>query len=339
MENILVIQTAFIGDLILTTGLFQEIKKVYPNSRVTVIINSGTESILENNPYIDSILPFDKKKVKKDLWYFGSFIKNIRKQKFTICISFHFSHRSSILSFLSGAKIRIGYKQSGFSFFHTKKIDRPILGKHEVQKLYSLLSAVELEDPKKLRPCIYITENESSSFSKRLSNYNLKKQEYIVIAPSSIWETKRMPSQKFVELITLILSNTNLVVILVGSKSDIELCSGITSQFKERCLDLSGKTSLRELSYVIQNSKAVVSNDSSPVHIASAFNIPIVAIFGATIPSYGYTPLSDKIYIAEVENLPCRSCGIHGGKSCPEIHFKCMVDQEPRKMFLELMKF
>jgi heptosyltransferase-2 len=92
-----------------------------------------------------------------------------------------------------------------------------------------------------------------------------------------------------------------------------------------------------ELSYIISKAKCVISNDSSPIHIASAFNIPTLAIFGATIPDFGYTPLSDKAYISEI-HLDCRPCGIHGGRICPKKHFKCMIEQDIGLMFDNILK-
>ncbi len=328
MERILIIQTAFLGDLILSTGFFRKVKEKYPDSYITLLVNKGTESILSGNPYINEVIPIDKKKTFKNPLFFLLFLFTLRKKNFSICLSPHFSHRSSLISYFSGAKIRIGYFESGFSFLHTKRFSRPLRGPHEVEKLFFLLEETNI-----LNPEIYLKADDVKNISEIID----KKPSYIAIAPSSLWETKRMPIFKFSELIKLILSKTEYLPIIIGSKNDRALSKILNDEFGDKILDLTGNTSLLELSYVISKSKCVISNDSSPIHIASAFNIPTLAIFGATIPEFGYTPLSDKTYISQIQ-IECRPCGIHGGKVCPKKHFKCMIDQDIRLMFDNLLK-
>jgi heptosyltransferase II len=348
--KILVIQTAFLGDLILTTSFIREVKNKYKNAEIYIIVNKGTEDILSANPHITKIISFDKMKVRKSILYFFSFIQSLRKENFDLCLSPHFSHRSSLIAFFSGAKQRIGYKESGFSFLHTKKIFRPLLGKHEVDKLFSLIyDSLETIPDSRKRPELFFEESRISRIKGILKSYSLDNN-YIVLAPSSLWETKRMPTEKFKELFDLITHNTDYSVILIGSSKDQILCENIidrrlpetstksSAPGTDRIFNLAGKTDLVELSYVISKAKAIVSNDSSPIHFASGHNIPTVMIYGATIPGFGYATLSDKQFIAEVNDLKCRPCGIHGGKICPEKHFKCMKDQNVRLIFDELLK-
>jgi heptosyltransferase II len=325
-EKILVIQTAFLGDLILSTTLFKKIKLKHPDSHITLIVNKGTEQILSNNPNIDTILPVDKKQTFKNPLKFITFLYELQKENFSICYSPHFSHRSSLISFFSGAKIRIGYKESGFGFLHTKTYPRPLRGVHEVQKLLHLVDSVGLE-----RPEIFLDKEVNGEIKFKMENVS----EFIVVAPSSIWETKRMPIDKFIELVRQILENTSYTPVIIGSKNDQSLSSQIVNVHGSKVIDMTGRTNLMELSYIISKAKCVISNDSSPIHIASAFNIPTLAIFGATITDFGYTPLSERHTISEV-SLECRPCGIHGGNICPKKHFRCMMDQNIEEMFLKL---
>jgi heptosyltransferase-2 len=347
--KILIIQTAFLGDLILTTSFFREVKQKYKDAEIHLIVNKGTEDILVGNQNITRVIPFDKAKVRKSILYFFTFIQNLRNENFDLCICPHFSHRSSLISFFSGAKERIGYKEAGFSFLHTKKISRPTRGKHEVDKLFSLIYDLTKEFTiEKKRPELFFPEDRVSRIKDLLKLHNLKNN-FIILAPSSVWETKRMPTERFKELFNLITHNTNYPIVLIGSSKDQILCENIidrrlpdnakkTLSNPERIFNLAGKTDLVELSYVISQAKAIVSNDSSPIHFASAHNIPTLMIYGATIPDFGYSTLADKQYIAEVKDLPCRPCGIHGGKVCPEKHFKCMLFQDTDLIFKELLK-
>ena len=325
-EKILVIQTAFLGDLILSTTLFKKIKLKHPDSHITLIVNKGTEQILSNNPNIDTILPVDKKQTFKNPLKFIKFLFELQKENFSICYSPHFSHRSSLISFFSGAKIRIGYKESGFGFLHTKTYPRPLRGVHEVQKLLQLVDSVGLE-----RPEIFLNKEVNGEIKSKMENVS----EFIVVAPSSIWETKSMPIEKFIELVRQILENTPYTPVIIGSKNDKYLSDQIVNVHGSKVVDMTGRTNLMELSYIISKAKCVISNDSSPIHIASAFNIPTLAIFGATITDFGYTPLSERHTISEV-SLECRPCGIHGGNICPKQHFRCMMDQNIEEIFLKL---
>jgi heptosyltransferase-2 len=326
-EKILVIQTAFLGDLILSTTLFKKIKQKHPESHITLLVNKGTEQILSNNPNIDFILPVDKKQTFKNPLKFIKFLYELQKENFSICYSPHFSHRSSLISFFSGSRMRIGYKESGFGFLHTKTYPRPLRGVHEVQKLLQLVDSVGLE-----RPEIFLNKEVNSDISSKIDNLS----DFIVVAPSSIWETKRMPIEKFIELVRRILEKTPYIPVIIGSKNDQYLSDQIVNVYSSKVVDMTGRTSLMELSYIISKAKCVISNDSSPIHIASAFNIPTLAIFGATITDFGYTPLSERHTISEV-SLDCRPCGIHGGNICPKKHFRCMIDQNVDEIFFKLI--
>ena len=231
-----------------------------------------------------------------------------------------------MISFFSGAKIRIGYKESGFGFLHTKTYPRPLRGVHEVQKLLQLVDSVGLE-----RPEIFLNKEVNGEIKSKMEDVS----EFIVVAPSSIWETKRMPIEKFIELVRQILENTPYTPVIIGSKNDKYLSDQIVNVHGSKVVDMTGRTNLMELSYIISKAKCVISNDSSPIHIASAFNIPTLAIFGATITDFGYTPLSERHTISEV-SLECRPCGIHGGNICPKQHFRCMMDQNIEEIFLKL---
>lgn len=338
-NKILIIQTAFLGDLILTTAFFHQVRKHYPGAQIDVIVNKGTESILSGSLDIDKVIPLNKKQIKRNIFKFFVFINNLRKESYDLVFCPHFSFRSSIISWATSAPIRIGYKESGFSFLHTQAISRPRRGPHEVDKLFSLL----WDDPslypkgKDRRPIIDLNDSDFGNISLKL---NRNPAETVVLAASSLWETKRYPEEGFIGLARSILQKTHYNIILVGSPSDKPLTKNIYQgllldrpEWTERILDLAGETNLQELAFIISKSRIVISNDSSPVHFASAFNIPTLLIYGATVPEFGYSSLSDQHIISEITGLNCRPCGIHGGTFCPVKHFRCMNDQKPDMLF------
>lgn len=329
-EKILLVQTAFLGDLILTTSFFREVKRKYRNSHLTVVVNKGTESVLEANPYINRLISLDKKEFKRSLWKFFSFLWSLRKERYTLCILPHFSFRSTLIGFASRAKVRIGYESAGFSFLLTKKVPRSIRGMHEVEKLFSLLYDREEYTKIQKRPELFWYEESVFRVRVLMRENGLEPGNYVLLAPSSVWETKRMPASKFRVLGERLAKESGKKVVLIGSKADIELCEEVGAGYG---INFAGKTDLPELSFLVSKAALVISNDSSPIHFASAFNIPTLAVFGATIPDFGYTPLADSFFISEIQGLYCRPCGIHGGKVCPEGHFRCMKEQNVDKMF------
>ena len=336
MERILVIQTAFIGDLVLTTSFLRELRKLYPNSYIAVLVHLGTEDILNQNPHINEVIPLDKNKIKSSISKFYQFMLEIRSKKFTICFSCHFSYRSSLISFFSGAKKRVGYSNSGFGFLHNLSVFRPKFKIHEVDKLYYLLYQINDKQISYKRPELFLEKNQVLNIKLELEKCHLIPKKFIILAPSSVWKTKQMPKEKFFNLGKMISTRLNYKFVVVGSKKDFQLGEFICSDYG---FNFCGKTNLIELSYLIKNSVCVVSNDSSPIHFASAHNIPTISIFGATVKDFGYTSLSEKNYLSEVKGLDCRPCGIHGGNKCYKKHFKCMNEQDLESIFFYIQKY
>ncbi|PJZ69002.1 ADP-heptose--LPS heptosyltransferase [Leptospira perolatii] len=333
-KNILLIQTAFLGDLILTTPLIREVKRLYPDSNLTVLVNKGTESVLEANPWIDQLVPLDKKTIKSSVGAFWKFTGELKLKKFDIVFSPHFSFRSSLIAWRTGAPIRIGYSSAGFSFLLTKKISRPLRGPHEVDKLLSLLYSQEQISAISKVPELFWKEESVRQIQLLMKQHGLEEKKFILLSPSSVWETKRMPADKFRKIGKELSERTDYRIVLTGGKSDFPLCEEVGEGY---ATNLAGKTSLPELSYLMSKAALLISNDSSPIHFASAFDIPTLAVFGATIPEFGYTPLASKQYISQIENLYCRPCGIHGGRVCPEKHFRCMLEQDTERIVREAL--
>jgi len=321
--KILLIQTAFLGDVVLTTPLLRSIREEFPEAQIDVLLKKGTESILTNNPRISKVIAI----AKNDLGFlaFLKFALEIRKERYDLVFCPHFSHRSSLLAWATGAPKRIGYKESGFSFLHTIRIPRPRVGPHETTKLFSLLGQKNYN----ARPELFPPENRLLHWQSQIETYS----PYLVVAPSSLWETKRMPWEKFVEVLQILQKESTIGFVFIGSSEDQNLTAKIIGHLdSKRILDLSGKTTLVDLMCWIKGAKALFSNDSSPIHFGSAFDIPTLMVYGATIKDFGYHSLSTQVRYAEVSGLSCRPCGIHGGHKCPEGHFKCMKDQSVGKI-------
>lgn len=329
--RILIIHTAFIGDIVLSTPLIKKIKDTYPDSDITYVTTPSGEAILKNNPHLNNIIVYDKRGEHKGIsgvWQLG---KRLRYENFNMVITPHRYLRSSILSWLSRSPIRKGYDIASGSCLFTEKIkyDRT---KHEVEKL---LSFVDPENKKRYEIELYPGEKEKMKGDNLWKENLLEDKKVVVLAPGSKWFTKQWPVEYFNKLAESLKKLSNIKLIVVGGKDEINLLIE-----KEDIIDMRGKTSLLELADILSRADVVVTNDSSPIHIASAFKKPrIFALFGPTIEKFGFFPWSLNSKVFQVDGLKCRPCGIHGGKSCPEKHFKCMRDILPEEVFNEIKEY
>ena len=318
--NILIIHTAFIGDIVLSTALVSKIKEKYPDSDIYYLTTPLGKEILKNNPKIKEIIVYDKRGKDKGFAAFISFVRKIRKLEIDVCLTPHRYLRSSILSFLSGASIRVGYDIASLSFVYNKKIKYDKT-KHEVEKLLSFVD----DSPKRFELEMYPSEKDKIKIDTILKNFSQNKK-IILIAPGSKWFTKRWPEEYFKTLIQNLVKRNDLLIVITGGKEEKEIELNLDS----KVLDLRGEISLLELAELIKRAILVVSNDSAPIHITSAFpNTRIVGIFGPTVKEFGFFPWSKNSKVFEINGLYCRPCAIHGGNFCPEKHFRCMREITP----------
>ncbi len=324
MEKIIVWQTAFLGDLILTTPLLASLRNLFPESQLDIITKPFGKDVLKENPYIDNIIVFDK---KKDSTF--SLIKRLRIEKYFLAISPHRSHRASYSLFLSGIPDRIGFDKGGFSFLYTKRAKHRFDGTHEIDRNLSLLKLLNEYREEKIvkEPQLFLTQEEDEAYKK----FGLIDKDYVLIAPGSKWGTKRWTVEGFVEVINKLSKKEN--VVLFGGKEDIKYGKQIQEKLSTDVLNLIGKTTLRESFSVVKHAKALISNDSAPVHMAVSFNTPVVDIYGPTVKDFGFYPYRNGV-VVEVENLECRPCGLHGHHKCPTGTFECMKSITP-EMVLE----
>lgn len=314
MQNILVIQTAFLGDVILATPVISELKRIFPKSNIDVLVRKGNESLLSNNPNINTTYIFNKKegKVKNMI----SLIKEYRKNNYDLIINLHRFGSSGIIAGLSRKNKLYGFRKNPFSFLYSKKFDHKIGNdQHEVERNLSIIKEFGAETI--LRPELYPSSSDFE-FVKQFQEEN-----YFCLAPASVWFTKQLPQKKWVELIKKLQNEGT--VFLLGAPSDENLCNTIALKSKsEKVVNLAGKLNILQSAALMKNAKRNFVNDSGPLHISSSMNAPVTAFFCSTTPSFGFGPLSDDSKIEELtSSLACRPCGLHGHKTCPEGHFRC----------------
>lgn len=324
----LVIQTAFPGDVILASAVVEKLHEFHPDSKIDFLLRKGNESLFASHLFLNNILVWDKKKNK-----FSEMLRilgNVRKESYDYVINLHRFASSGFITAFSGAKNKIGFDKSPLSFLFTQKFQHKIGdGIHEINRNQQLILSITNSKPS--NPKLYPSEKDF----QKVSEY--KTEKYVCIAPASVWFTKQWSIHKWVELINLIPADQN--VYLLGAPSDFSLCeeikSAVTSSlFEKQIVNLAGKLSFLESAALMKDAIMNYVNDSAPLHLTSAVNAPVTAVFCSTIPGFGFGPLTDKSFIAQTkEKLSCRPCGLHGKKSCPQKHFKCAESISPEDVF------
>lgn len=335
MKNlrILIIHTAFIGDIVLSTPLVKKIKEVYPDSFLAYVTTSAGAAILKNNPNINEIIEYDKRGAHKGIRGIYELGKRLRYENFNMVITPHRYLRSSFLSWLSRSPVRKGYDIAAGKFFFTEKIHYD-KSKHEVEKLLSFINSPET-DGKRYEIELFPDSSSIEKVNNIWKANGLENKKTVVIAPGSKWFTKQWPVEYFNEVIDELSKDEDIKIAAVGGKDEISI-----PLHTEKIIDLRGKTSLLDLAEILKRADVVLTNDSSPIHIASASEkARVIALFGPTVKEFGFFPWSKNSEVLETENLPCRPCGIHGGDKCPEGHFKCMRDIVPQKVIEKIKKY
>lgn len=315
MSKILLIQTAFIGDVILATSALESIHAEFPDAEIHMLVRKGNEGLLEGHPFLKKVWVWNKNEGKyKNLIRLS---KEIRSEKFDTVINFHRFASSAFVATRSRAKLKAGFDKSPLSGFYQVKVKHEIgNGLHEVERNHQLVLAAFGQSFEMKKPRLYPTDE---SYAKITAH---KDQSYLVMAPSSVWLTKQLPKEKWVELIQ---QKSDKLVLLIGGSGDFDLLEDIrTSAGGSNVENLAGKLNLLDSAALISRAERTYVNDSAPLHLASAMNAPVTAFFCSTIPDFGFGPLSDdnKIVQSNVD-LVCRPCGLHGKSSCPKGHFDC----------------
>ena len=317
MKKILIIQTASIGDVILSTALIETLHKVYPDAAIDLLVKKGNESLFQGHPFLHSVIVWDKRAGK----YRGLFqiMKLVRRNKYDLVVNIQRFFLTGLLTVLSGAGETRGFSKNPLSGCFTRSIQHDILpGVHEVFRNNALVADLSIAVAP--RPRLYPAASDEEAVQSYITN------EFVTISPASLWFTKQYPVEKWAELIRQISHET--AVFLLGAPADNGLCEEIIRLSGHPGVkNLSGRLTLLQAAALMKHARMNFTNDSAPMHLASAMNAPVTAIYCSTVPSFGFGPLSDRSIIAEVqEKLPCRPCGLHGHKACPEKHFRCALD-------------
>ena len=314
-QQFLILQTAFLGDVVLATALAEKLHGVYPDASIDFMVRKGNESLLQGHPFLRQVLVFDK---KNKLSSMTALIRQIRRTRYDLLVNVQRFASSGIIAALSGAREIVGFTKNPFAFAFTRAFPHHIAAPgeepvHEVQRNLSLLKGWVDDDVLTL-PRLYPPPE---------AYQGIPSGPYLCMAPTSVWFTKQWPAERWAALIRSMPQQRTIA--LLGAPSDRTACALIQEKSGHPgVINKAGELSLLESAAWMQHAQMNYANDSAPVHIASAVGAPVTAIFCSTVPAFGFGPLSPRSRVVEVPGLlHCRPCGLHGFRECPHGHFRC----------------
>jgi heptosyltransferase-2 len=321
----LVIQTSFLGDVILTTPLIAELAKRGP---VDVLVTPEGAAVLANNPDIRHIIRYDKRGTYGSTLHLWRTVRALRgRRPYDAAYLAQGSFRSGLIAMMTGARERIGFASStGRALYTTQLPYRP--DRHHAERLWSLAMADRTDQPtrEQIRPRLYPSDEVRRTVDLLIKRNGSADEPFVALAPGSAWGTKRWPY--YVELAKML--SRDFRIAIIGSKADAKTAEEIAAVVPENCLINSiGTLTLLESAELIGRAQAIVTNDSAPQHLASAMGTPTLTIFGPTVPEFGFGPLAERHAVAGHDSLSCRPCDRHGPQKCPLGHWRCMRELGP----------
>jgi heptosyltransferase-2 len=322
VSSSLVIQTSFLGDTVLTTPLLAQLAN---RGTVDVVTTPASAALLAHHPAVRELIVYDKRGEDRGLLGLWRLAQRLHHVHYDVAFLAQGSWRSAVLALLARIPNRVGFSTSAGKLLYTKRVAyRDDL--HHAARLLMLARPNGREPtPAELRPSLAPGEAERAAVDAFLAERGVRPDERLVaVAPGSVWGTKRWP---FYPELAQELADAARVVI-VGSGADTPLARAITSA-APAALDATGRLSLLASAELIGRCGALVTNDSAPMHLASAMGTPTVAIFGPTVPEFGFGPLAPRVSVVGHDTLPCRPCDRHGPQRCPLGHHRCMRELTP----------
>lgn len=322
VRNILLFKLRYMGDVLLTTPAIRLLRRSYPKAQITMVVNKGTEDMVLHSAHIDRILTIDRSIAKsKNLLhrfqYERAFIKELRTVQYDLCIDFEYGERGAILSFISGARHRVGQETPSYwrNWIYHHRVPFPA-STHAVEFNMALLDkSIGLRtDDKRLE--LHTAKGDDRYIDTWMSESGFKKgDEFLVCHPGARWWFKQWPEDKFAQLADQLQVEMQLKVLFSGGPGDVSTVQTIAAKMTTPCHSLAGQTTPLQLAALIKRAQLFIGNDSGPMHIAAAVDTPVVALFGSTDPAIWqpWTRRSQVIY-KSVACSPCDHTGCEMGE-------------------------
>lgn len=313
--KILIIRTDKIGDAVLSTPVITAARKAFPDAYIAVMVSPQTKEIVTGNPYLNEVIVYDKEAKQRGFIQTLRFARWLKSKRFNIALILHSTNRSNLVAFLAGIPKRVGYKRGKMDFLLTEGIEyKKRLGeKHESEYSLDILRYIGIDA--EMSPLVMpIREENEKRVADLLEENGLRQGEgFIVFHPSASCISRIWPQENFAKTADILIERFGMRAVLICNVEHIEICERVRGLMKNACISLCGKTSLGDLAALFKRSALLISNDSGPVHIASAVGTPVISIFGRKQKGLSPTrwrPLGDKSIVLH-KDVGCIECLAH----------------------------
>ena len=343
IKRILVTRTDRIGDLVLSTPVFPAIKKRYPESYLAVLVFKETEPIVRGNPWIDEVIVYDKQGRHRGWWQTFLFGLELKKKSFDAAIHLHATNRVNVISWLANIPVRIGYRvkpgdrHGNLHQFLTHIVEeKKWQGKrHEADYNFDLLALIHVPRPEKLELYFPLSNADREALNRLLPDEFSKR--YVVFHPSASCISKRWAPERLAAVADHLAKEYGVFPVIIGEDLGALHAAQMQEFMNEKSLSLAGQLSLGMLGWLLKGARLLVSNDSGPVHVASAVGTPVISIFGRSKPGLSavrWRPISENSSFLQ-KDVGCVECLAH---EC-QIDFKCLKELKVEDVLEEARKY
>jgi heptosyltransferase-2 len=324
IKKILIIRFSSLGDAVLTTPVLETLKTKFPQSQIFFITKTQYGDVLRNDPRIFSLLEFDPHGKHKGFSGFMRLVSELRSYDFDLLVDLHANWRSFLIGHLIKSKIKLKYNKRllsrfmmvYFKFLKTKPI-------HTIDSYLKVLRKIQIHTPKRTL-MIFLNQDDVAFVEHFLLEERVKKDDIVIgVHPGAKWETKRWDEEKFRQVCQTLIRKLECRIILLGDAGDEKLVQKISKDMPDAKLIKATGLSLGKFMSLIERCDCLVTNDSGPMHVAQALQVPVVAIFGPTHPKLGFAPI-DSPNVVLYANVKCSPCSLHGKRKCYKKSRLCM---------------
>ncbi len=333
--KILIIRLSSLGDVVLTSPLIRVLRRKFPRAQIDFLVRREYADLVKYNPHLSRVWEFDARSGFRGLL---DWRKRLRREKYQIILDVHRNIRSLIWSSaLPETRVLRVNKNQFLRFLLVKfKINlyRRVYGRIiPVWEKYLRTGADLGLEPDGHGLELFLPPESEENISRFLQELPSGGKWKVVVAPGARHFTKRWPAEYFVRVICALKERHGLNTILVGGPDDVSVGESILAQLEQGvAISTMGKFTITETAALIKRAHLFLSNDSGLMHVAAAFNRPLIALFGSTVEELGFFPFSEQATVLEVRGLKCRPCSHIGRAECPKEHFRCMKDLTPEQV-------
>lgn len=321
--HVLVVQTSFLGDVVLATPLLSALRRRLRPRRLSVMVRPEAQALVRHHPCVDAVIIDDKRGRDRGIAGSVRVARRVRAEEVDIAVSPHRSLRTALVLAAARVPRRVGFAVGPGAVLYHVRVPRD-LARHDVERNLSLLDAFGGLDGERDVPLVVPGAAAEQRADALLASLGLDRgARPFGLCPGSVWPTKRWNPGGFGALARALRDRYDEQVVVLGGSGDLAAAAAVTAAAGGCVVNLAGKTDLETFLAIVRRLRVLVSNDSAPMHVATALNVPVVAVFCATSPVQGFGPYGERTAVVAA-NLECRPCSRHGGRRCPRGTEDCM---------------